>query len=172
MGRALLSKHAHEVTKNLGFFYLVNYRRKRPLKTLRCTALLLAARTGTCRGVANTERSGGHRWDARAKDAKSEQSRPAGAGGGDDTGRAVQPVRRPLCHREPTGGLKNVAFDEITSLELKGEVGAGELLSIQPHLRNGHQRLDPDDCRTACGQTSACTARRSPNCSVTSGAGW
>ena len=32
MGRVLLSKHVHEVTKNLGFFYLVNYRRKRPLR--------------------------------------------------------------------------------------------------------------------------------------------
>ena len=39
VGRVLLSNHVHEVTKNLGFIYLVNYKRKRPLKTLRCTAL-------------------------------------------------------------------------------------------------------------------------------------
>ena len=39
MGRVLLSNHVHEVTRNSGLFYLVNYRRKLPLKTLRCTAL-------------------------------------------------------------------------------------------------------------------------------------
>ena len=32
MGRVLLSNHVHEVTRNSGLFYLVNYRRKLPLK--------------------------------------------------------------------------------------------------------------------------------------------
>ena len=57
-----------------------------------------------------------------------------------------------LLHREPTGEPEVEAADVVTGTEREGAVGAGKLLPVQPHLREGHQCLDDCGLDTEGGQ--------------------
>lgn len=70
--------------------------------------------------------------------------RVIGAGSGDGTRCAVQPVRCALRNRESSSEFEDVPIDVVTGAARECAVGTGKLLPVQPHLREGDQCLD--DC--------------------------